>query len=238
MYKHIVINSNVLTPVSEEHIKKLLDTLVLDTIHNGITMGVDWWQPASGDQVYITVTPKGASTINYDVLLACFYSKIEALPTEFPELAGNVRVCKRDASDYHGWFSTTDDCIRFNMTRQDQYMLRECYEAQGARGHVGFCELKQINSLRVFGEPNLARDVLKMVRKEATAKSHFVDLRPGSKIMNLCGSKVMVLVEASNGHFQIINEGIRVSELEVYNAERSPYKNVNYSFLYNHPLFQ
>lgn len=238
MYKHIVINSNVLTPASEEHIKKMLDTFVLDTTHNGITSAVDWWQPSTDDQVYITVTPKGASTINYDVLIACFYSKIAVLSSEFPELEGNVRVCERAARDYHGWFSTTDDCIRYNIARQDQYMLRECYEAQGARGHVGFCELKCITGIRVFGEPNLARKVLKLIRKESTSKSHYVDLRPGSNIMNLCDSKVMVLVEASNGHFQIINDGLRVSELEVYNAERSPYKNVEYSFLYNHPLFQ
>lgn len=236
MDKHIIINKAALTKDSTIALKTLLDELVLNTTHNAIVIGVKWEE--FDTQVYITISQEAGFVIGHDVLLAVFYKALKQLEVQYPGLKGNVRVCERDARDYHGWFSTTDDCIRFNVARQDQYMLRECYEAQGARGHVGFSELKRITGIRVFGEPNQARKVLKLITKETHAKANFIDLRPGSDIMNLCGSRVIVLVEATNGHFQIVNDGVPVSELEVHNAANSPYKNVDYSFLYNHPLFQ
>lgn len=236
MEKHVVISNDVLTTEVENDIKSLLDDLVLNTTHNGITTAVEWYK---GDFVnVITVTPKIDGVMNKDVLLACFYRDLDRLKIRYPDLEKYMRIANRVARDYHGWFSTTHDTIRYNMARQDQYMLRECYEAQGCRGHVGFCDLKSITGIRVFGEPTNARKVLKMIQKENQLKTRFIDLRPGSPIMEQCGNSVMVLVEATNGHFQIINDGIPVSEQEVLNASDSPYKNVDYSFLYNHPLFQ
>lgn len=236
MDKHVVISNDVLTVEVENDIKSLLDALVLNTTHNGITTAVEWYK---GDFVsVITITPKIDGVLNKDVLLACFYRDLDRLKLRYPGLKACMRIAERDARDYHGWFSATEDHINFNMARQDQYMLRECYDAQGCRGHVGFSELKNITGIRVFGEPTNARKVLKMIQKETQLKTHFIDLRPGSPIMKQCGISVMVLVEASNGQFQIINDGIPVSSHEVLQASDSPYKNVDYTFLYNHPLFQ
>lgn len=235
MDKHIIISNDALTTEVEDKIKSLSDDLVLNTSHNGLTTSIEWYE---GEFVSgITVSPKGAAIINYDVLMACFYRDVDRLKLVYPELGQFMRIAERASRDYHGWFAATPDSIQYNMARQDQYMLRECYDAQGCRGHVGFQELKNITGIRVFGEPNNARKVLKMIQKESQLKTRFIDLRPGETIMNQCGSSVIVLVEASDGHFQIINDGIPVSDHEVLQASDSPYKNVDYTFLYNHPLF-
>lgn len=236
MQKHIVISNDVLTTEVENDIKGLLNDLVINTSHNGATTSFEWY--AREFVSTITITPKVNGVLNYDVLMACFYRDLNRLKLKYPDLEKFMRIAERDARDYHGWFSATDDTITYNMARQDQYMLRECYGASGCRGHVGFSELKNITGIRVFGEPNNARKVLKMIQKETQLKTRFIDLRPGATIMNQCGSSVMVLVEATNGQFQIINDGIPVSSHEVLQASDSPYKNVDYTFLYNHPLFQ
>lgn len=143
--------------------------------------------------------------------------------------------CHRDIGD---WFAADHDSIYFNLVRQDQYHVREVYEAINLRGHVGFCEFKRISGLRVFGEPNQARKVAKLIIAESKKKDPFLDLRQGQAIMDLCGLHVIILLETDKGHFQLINDTIYSTAMQLHCASNSPWKGADYSFLDNHPVFQ
>lgn len=143
--------------------------------------------------------------------------------------------CHREIGD---WFAADHDTIYFNMARQGQYHLREVYQAINVRGHMGFAEIKRVTGLRVFGEPNQVRKVAKLLVEECHKKDPFLDLRQGQKIMDLCGLHVIILLESTNGHFQAINDSIYSTTEQLYSASSSPWKGADYSFLYNHPVFQ
>ena len=136
MQKHIVISNDVLTTEVENDIKGLLNDLVINTSHNGATTSFEWY---AGEFVStITITPKVNGVLNYDVLMACFYRDLNRLKLKYPDLEKFMRIAERDARDYHGWFSATDDTITYNMARQDQYMLRALFGSPNTRIPVMF----------------------------------------------------------------------------------------------------
>lgn len=193
------------------------------------------WAPEN--RIYITLD-WFSKYRNMDVLIACFFRDMHNLALCAPEY--ELRVHQRDLSDYGCWFATTADAIYYNEARREQFFLREIPEAIGCTGHVGITKVDTIKSMHVFGEANQARKVLKVIKKHATAKGHWLNVRPGEEIMAGCGTDVIVLIQATNGQFQVINDlaGFDSTAEQIRYAESSHYKNVNYSFLYNHPVFQ
>lgn len=196
------------------------------------------WTPSPNGDDYFTL--EWSYSINMDIKLACMFDEIDQLSVSMPSL---MRVPQRDHSDFGAWFAVLDigkepGFLSYNQARENQYNLRQVYEAQGIGGIADNYKFNSARSIYVFGEPNTTRLVYKAIRNEICKRGNYINLSQDSKVMELASHKAIILVQSDTGHYSVMKDNtVTVDYNDVFKAARGVYRNVDYVGLYNHPLF-
>lgn len=233
MLRHLGMNNIAVSKVTD-----IIKTYQMASVFNGVEyISAELSDSLPGRAMYELRIRYATGVNGIDVLFAILCSAIKDLSVAHPEY--ELRWSETCHREIGAWFACTENTIYYNKAREEQYSRRVVtMPEKTVRGMCGEYKVDSFGGLQLFGEPNKVRKVYKAIVKECSLKEPFLDLRENSELMQMCGGDVIIICQANNGWYHLINDTIITAAPQIALGWTSPWVGALYSNLGNHKAFQ